>query len=152
MGLLTIPKFQLSVSASSRIPSSLSGVCMAAGRTVWFILHLGFLQISCFTLSLKCFSSDPDICSHVGIRPLLHFFHPSSTGLVPLPLLFALLIPSSYRDFWFHTFFSASQVLLSFLSRRSASTSISEPVFLMCPYSMDILHVQLSCSSKLINY
>ena len=33
------------------------------------------LQISCFTLSLQCFSSDPDNCPSVGIRPLLQFPH-----------------------------------------------------------------------------
>ena len=30
-------------------------------------------QISCFTLSLKCFSSNSDNCSDVGIGPLLQF-------------------------------------------------------------------------------
>ena len=30
-------------------------------------------QISCFTLSLKCFSSDTDNCPDVGIRPRLQF-------------------------------------------------------------------------------
>ena len=34
-------------------------------------------QISCLTLSLKCFFSDPDNCPNVGIGPLLQF--PPST-------------------------------------------------------------------------
>ena len=39
-------------------------------------------QISCFTVSLKCFSSDSDNCPDVGTRPLLQFPpHPPSWGL-----------------------------------------------------------------------
>ena len=37
----TIPKFQFPATAPSRWPVSLSGVCMAAARTVWFSFHLG---------------------------------------------------------------------------------------------------------------
>ena len=54
-------------------------------------------QISCFTLSLKCFSSDPDNCSNVGIKPLLQFPHPLRAGPVLLTLLFFPLVPLSYR-------------------------------------------------------
>ena len=54
-------------------------------------------QISCFTLSLKCFSSDPDSCSHVGIGHLLQFSHPPGAGPVLLTLLFSPLVPSSYQ-------------------------------------------------------
>ena len=50
-------------------------------------------QIGCFTLSLKCFSSDSD----VGIRPLLLFPHLQKAGPVLLILLFFPLVPSSYR-------------------------------------------------------
>ena len=50
-------------------------------------------QISCFTLSLKCFSSNPDICPNVGIRPLLQF--PHCRGQVQS--CFPPLVPSSYR-------------------------------------------------------
>ena len=53
-------------------------------------------QISCFTLSLKCFSSDSDNCPTVGIGPLLQFPYPPRAGLVLLTLLFSLLVPSSY--------------------------------------------------------
>ena len=45
-------------------------------------------QISCFTLSLKCFSSDSDNCPDVGIGSLLHFPHWPRAGPVLLPLLF----------------------------------------------------------------
>ena len=39
-------------------------------------------QISCFTLSLKCFFSDSDSCPIVGIRPLLQFPHLLKAGPV----------------------------------------------------------------------
>ena len=54
-------------------------------------------QISCFILSLKCFSSDSDSCPTVGIRPLLEFPHPLRVGPVLLTLLFFPLVPSFYR-------------------------------------------------------
>ena len=54
-------------------------------------------QISCFTLSLKCFSSDSDPCRDVGIRALLQFPNPPRTDPVLLKLLFFPLVPSSYR-------------------------------------------------------
>ena len=53
-------------------------------------------QISCFTLSLKCFSSDSDSCPDMGIRTLLQFPHPPRAGPVLLTLLFLPLVPSSY--------------------------------------------------------
>ena len=53
-------------------------------------------QISCFTLSLKCFSSDSDNCPNVGIRPLLQFPHPLRAGPVLLTLLYFPLVPSFY--------------------------------------------------------
>ena len=54
-------------------------------------------QISCFTLSLKCFSSDSDNCPDVGIGPLLQFPHPLRVGPILLALLFFSLVPSSYH-------------------------------------------------------
>ena len=54
-------------------------------------------QISCFTLSLKCSSSDSVDCPNVGIGwPLLQFPHPLRAGPVLLTLLFLPLVPSSY--------------------------------------------------------
>ena len=53
-------------------------------------------QSSCFTLSLKCFSSDSDNCPALGIRPLLQFPHPARAGPVLLTLLFFPLVPLSY--------------------------------------------------------
>ena len=40
------------------------------------LIPLKLLQLSCFTLSLKCFSSDSDNCPVAGIRPLLQSPHP----------------------------------------------------------------------------
>ena len=56
-------------------------------------------QFSCFTLSLKCLSSDSNSCPHVGIGPLLQFPHPLRAGPVLLTLLIPPLphrVPSSY--------------------------------------------------------
>src|SRR5574337_339094 len=63
-------------------------------------------QISCFTLSLKCFSSDSDSCPAVGIGSLLQVPHPPRVGPVLLILLF--FPPSSFvllSFAWFYTFF-----------------------------------------------
>jgi len=88
-------------------------------------------QISCFTLSLKCFSSDSNCCPNMGI------FSPAS---VPLPtkgspvLLTLLFPPSSFvrPSFpWICIFFSADQVFLFALSWCSAYTYVSEGIFLM---------------------
>ena len=54
-------------------------------------------QMSCFTLSLKCFSSDSDNCPAVGIGPLLQFPHPPRASPILLTLLFFPLAPSSSR-------------------------------------------------------
>ena len=54
-------------------------------------------QISCFTLSLKCFPSVPNNCPHVMNKPLLQFPRPPRADPVLLILLFFPLVPSSYR-------------------------------------------------------
>ena len=61
------------------------------------LIPFRLLQISCFTLSRTCFSSDSDNCPHVGIGLLLQFPHPPRTGQVLLTLLFFPLVLSSYR-------------------------------------------------------
>ena len=61
------------------------------------LIPLKLTQISCFTLSLKCFSSDSDNFPDVGIGLLLQFLHPPRVGPVLLTLLFPPLVPSSYR-------------------------------------------------------
>ena len=54
-----------------------------------FFIPFRLPQVSCFTLSLKCFSSDSDNCPDVGIGPLLQFPHPPRAGPVLLTLLFS---------------------------------------------------------------
>ena len=92
----TIPKLQLPATVPSRGSMSLSVVCMAAARTL-ILIPFRLPQISCFTLSLKCFSSDSDNCPTVGIRPLLQFPLPPRAGPVLQTLLFFPLSPLSYR-------------------------------------------------------
>ena len=69
----TVPKLQLAATAPFRQPASLSWVCRAVDCLILIPFRLP--QISCFTLSLKCFTSDSDNCPNVGIRPRLQFPH-----------------------------------------------------------------------------
>ena len=66
------------------------------GKDCLILIPFRLPQISCFTLSLKCFSSDSDSGPDVGIRPLLQFLYLPRAGLVLLTLLFLPLVPSSY--------------------------------------------------------
>ena len=91
-----IPKLQLPALVPSRGPASLSGVCMAAEDCL-ILIPLRLPQISCFTLGLKCSSSDSDSCPAVGVRPLLPFRHPPRAGPVLLTLLLSPLVPLCYR-------------------------------------------------------
>ena len=65
------------------------------GKDCLILIPFRLPQISCFTLSLKCFSSDSDSCPDVGLGPLLQFPHPPRAGPVLLTLLFFPLLPSS---------------------------------------------------------
>ena len=67
------------------------------GKDCLILIPFRLPQISCFTLSLKCFSSDSDNFPDVGIGHLLQFPHQPRTGLVLLTLLFFPLVPSSYQ-------------------------------------------------------
>ena len=60
------------------------------------LIQFRLQQISCGTLSLKCFFSDSDNCPDVGIGPLLQFPHPLRAGPVLLTVLVFPLVPSSY--------------------------------------------------------
>ena len=76
----------------------LGHVCMHVSSKDCLILILFRLpQISYFTFSLKCFSSDSDNCPAVGIGLLLQFAHPLRAGPVLLTLLFFPLVPLSYQ-------------------------------------------------------
>ena len=67
------------------------------GKDCLILIPLRLPQISYFPLNLKCFSSDPDNCPNVEIRPLLQFPHPPRAGPVLLTLLFFPLFPLSYQ-------------------------------------------------------
>ena len=150
----TLPKLQLPAPVPSRGPTFLSRVCMAAARSVW-VFPFRLPQISCFTLRLKCFSSESDNCPDVGIGPQLQFPHLLRAGPVLLTLLFSpsFVLPSFV---WFYIFsISSGQVLLSALSWCSACTSVSEGVFLMYPwremYSMSTYSSAILFSSHKIS-
>ena len=95
----TIPQLQLLAVVPSRGPEFLSGCRSMYGCSKDRLILVPFRlpQISYFTLTLKCFSSDSENCPDVGIRLLLQFPHPSRADPVVLTLLFFLLLPFSYR-------------------------------------------------------
>ena len=88
---------------SSSNPCAFQGIC----APVWgmygyykdclILIPFKLPQISFFTLSLKCFSSDSDNWPAVGIGPLLQFSHQLRAGPVLLTLLFFPLVSSSYQ-------------------------------------------------------
>ena len=108
------------------------------GKACLILIPFRLPQISCFTLTLKCFSSDSDNFPHVGMGPLLQFTHLLRASPVLLIFLFFFFFPPSsfllLSFAWFYIFFSTGQVLLSALSWYSACTSVSESVFLMYPW------------------
>ena len=95
------------------------------------LIPLRLPQISYFTLSLKCFSSNSDNCPDVGLGPLLQFPNLQRAGAVLLMLLFfpQSLCPTEFCVSLYILF--SGQVLLSALSWCSACTPVSEGVFLM---------------------
>ena len=105
------------------------------GKDRLILIPFRLPQVSCFTLSLKCFSSDSDDSPDVGIGPLLQLPNPPRASPVLLTLL--LFPPSSFvllSFAWFYIFFSIGQLLLSTLSWCSTCTSVSEGVFLIYPW------------------
>ena len=66
------------------------------GKDCLILIPFRLPQSSCFSLSLKCFSSDSDNCPDAGIGPLPQFPHPLRAGPVLLTLLFFPLVPLSY--------------------------------------------------------
>ena len=111
-----IPKFQFPAALPCRRPASCLE-CMAAVRTVClFLITIRLPQISCFTL-LKCFSSDPDSCPPVEIRPPASVPPPaegrSSRTNTPVFPPRSFILPNFA---WLNILFSSGQVLLSTLS------------------------------------
>ena len=114
------------------LPGDLCPCIYDHGKNCLILSPFRLPQISCFPLSLKCFSSDSDNCPGVGMGPLLQFRHPPRAGPVLLTLPF--FPPSSFillSFAWVYMFFSSAQVLLSALSWYSTCTSVSEGIFLM---------------------
>ena len=112
------------------------------GKDCLPLIPFGLPQISCFTRSLKCFSSGWDNCPSGGIGPLLQFPHLQRAGPVLLTLLFS---PYSFALPSFpcvYIFFLVGQILLFALNSCSACTSVSEGVFLMYPWR-NVLHIHL---------
>ena len=109
----------------------LSGVHMAAARTVWFSFHLG-CHSSAVSLSALNVSPLTQTIALCGDRipasvpsPAEGRSSPTNTPVFP---------PGSFilQSFvWFYIFFSTGQVLLSALSWFSACTSVSKGIFLM---------------------
>ena len=110
--ILSIPLFAVNSSPHPRIgPQSLSSssqplhllgdLCTCPGY-IWLWQGLSYAhsiwlpQICCFTLSLKCFSSDSDDYPDVGVGPVLQFPHLLRGGPVLLTLLFFPLVPTEF--------------------------------------------------------
>ena len=98
-GCSIIPKLQFPAAVPSRGPASLSALMYGRGKDCLSLIPFRLSQITCLTLSLKCFSSDLDNCPDVEIGPLLQFPLLLRAGPVLLTLLFFPLVPSSYRVF-----------------------------------------------------
>ena len=101
-----------------------------SGKDCLILIPFTLPQISCFTLSLKCFSSRSDNSQMWGLDPC--FSSSTVRGQVLLTLLFSPLVPLSYRVLHgsIYIFFLLSGTR-SALRWCSACTSVSEGVFLM---------------------
>ena len=105
------------------------------GKDCLVLIPFKLPQISCFTLSLKRFSSESDNCPDVGTGLLLWFPHPPKAGPIQSnPPVFPASSFILLSVAWSYISFSTGQVLLSTLSWCSACISVSEDVFLMYPW------------------
>ena len=116
------------------------------GKDCLILIPFRLPQISCFILSLKCFSSDSDNCLDVGIGPLLQFPHQLRAGPILLTLLFPLSpspVPSSY---WVlhESIYSFPLVRYScLLSAGVLRALLCLKVCSWCILERDVLHVHL---------
>ena len=106
------------------------------GKDCLILIPFRLPQVSCFTLSLKCFSSDSNNYLNVGIEPLLHFSHPLMAGPVLPTLLFFPLVPGPY---WVLHGSIYSFPLVRYSCPLSAGVlqafvCLKVYVFLMCPW------------------
>ena len=118
----TIPKLKLPAAAPSRGPSSLSRVCIAAAKTVWFSFYLGChrsaVTLSAFLLWLRQLPQCGDWTPASVPPPTKGRSSPTNTPVFP-PTSF--ILPSFA---WFYIFFPSDQVLLSAFSWYSACTCV----------------------------
>ena len=77
-GIAPIPKLQLPAAVPSRAPASLSGGTCGSSKDCLILIPFRLPQISCFPLSLTCFSSDSDNCPMWGLDPC--FSSPTPEG------------------------------------------------------------------------
>ena len=130
----TIPKLQLPATVPSKGPTSLSGVCMAVARTVWFSFHLGCHRSAVLLSDLNVSPLTQTIAPMWGSDPC--FSSPTAEGRSS-PTNTLVFPPSSFilpNFAWFYIFFSTHQVLLYALSWHCACSSLSDGVFLMYPW------------------
>ena len=91
-----IPKLQLSTAVPSREHVSLSGVCMAAARTVWFLFHLTCHRSAVSLSALNVFPLTQTVAPMWGLDPC--FSSPTHPGRSSPNNTFAFpLVPSSYQ-------------------------------------------------------
>ena len=113
------------------------------GKDCLILIPFRLPQITCFTLSLKCFSSDSDNCPNMEIRPLLQFPHLAGTvvqsyySTVFPPISFILL-----SFVWLYIFLSGGQGLLPAFAR--APHDLLHLIFCVPDTSMErhVLHVR----------
>ena len=108
-----------SLSSSSQLLHLLGHLLPCPGyiwlrRGLLILIVFRLPHISCFTLSLKYFSSDSDNCPNVGIRPMLQVPHLPRAGPLLFTLPFFPLVILSYQVLHVYIFFSTDQVLLHF--------------------------------------
>ena len=80
------PQFLNSSSQPLHLPGHLIPTwgTYGCGKDCLILIPFRLPQISCFTLHLKCFSSDSGNCPDAGTGPLLQFPHPLRAGPVLL--------------------------------------------------------------------
>ena len=121
----TIPKLQLPAAVPSRGSTSLSRICMAAAKTVWFSFHLCCHRS---TLSLLALNASP------LTQTIAPMWESDLWFSSPTCYLHSCFSPSSFillSFAWIYILLSTGQVFLYALRWCSACTSVSEGVFLM---------------------